>query len=92
MALVAAGRVMSLGHNLWMAMTLALLISIVLLITVLMQSVAQGDDPMTVFQLDRGTAVGAVFRDRWTDAVVECGAEGKDDPPVRAGLRRCVYK
>jgi hypothetical protein len=56
-------------------------------------TVAAGNDLTAVFRLDGGTAGEAAYRpDRWTDSVVECGYEGKDDPPVRAGLRRCVYK
>jgi hypothetical protein len=55
-------------------------------------TVAASDDLVAPFRLDRGTVGGAVFVDRWTDSVVECGYENKDDPPVRAGLRRCVYK
>ena len=56
-------------------------------------TVAAGDDLMAVFRLDRPTVGGAAYRlERWTDSVVECGYENKDDPPVSAGLRRCVYK
>jgi hypothetical protein len=48
-----------------------------------------GDDRLAAFPFDRWPVGGA---DRWTDLAVECGYEHENDPPVRAGLRRCVYK
>jgi hypothetical protein len=71
------------------AIIIAVLIAATIALTNHWTPVAAGDDRLATFPLDRWPADRA---DRWMDLAVECGAEHKDDPPVRAGLRRCVYK